>query len=605
MKNCACAIGLWGKNKHMHSILAFSSLVNCFAILGLGEFIFLKDRKSPLNRVFAALCAAAGAWAFIEFMYRQASTYAMADYWVHVYAIAWPFVTPISLHFALIFTKKTKWLQKKMTYVLIYLPPLAFSIIDLNTRIITPGPVKLPWGYATGTPANEFYFLLTTGWTAILGISGLVLVWRYRNQVKDFRIKKQASLITIGFALPIAAGIITQIIMPAAGIVFPELTTTFLVILVGFVSYAILKYGLFVVSPESAVQNIVTTMSDALIIIGPKGNILSANLALLQMLDYSEHELLGKYAVSLWESDREIRPSLNRALGEGVEIKNLESRLRKKNGDVIDVLFSSSNVRDQNGELAGIIGIATDITELKEAQQARGIAEYLQEVQLRLPETLPGIDFGHRYRSAAEKALVGGDFLDLFELGEDKIGILVGDVSGKGLEASALTSIIKDAVKAYSQLDPSPVFIMSKTNELCVKTSEPYIFVTVFFGILNIRSGDFIFCNAGHPPGLVKTGKQVKTLDSTSMVIGVADNARYFAGKAKMALGDVLIIYTDGITEARYQGELYGEQRLIELVRSRKMRNTKKIPDLILDEIATFTKGTLSDDVVILALSLR
>lgn len=136
--------------------------------------------------------------------------------------------------------------------------------------------------------------------------------------------------------------------------------------LVGFVGYAILKYGLFVVSPESAAENIIETMSDALIIIGPKGDILSVNNALLDMLGYSESELLGKHAAILWDDAKNIRPLLNELLTKGSALKNLESRLRKKNGE-----------------------------------------------------------------------LVGGDFLDLFELGERKVGIVVGDVSGKGLEASA------------------------------------------------------------------------------------------------------------------------------------------------------------------------
>jgi PAS domain S-box-containing protein len=571
----------------------------------LGEYILLKDVRNPLNRVFAAFCAVAGAWGFVEFMYRQAATPAVAEFWLKVYAFVWPNVTPVTLHFALIFTGQTKWLKSRFTYVLIYLPSILISLTDFSTDLITPGPVKLPWGFAPATPDDQLWYWLSSSWITLIGALSLILIWRYRYQRIDLKKKKQTELIIIGFTLPLAAGFVSQVAFPSFDVVFPELTTTFLVVLVVMVGYAIAKYGLFVVSPESAANNIVATMSDALIIIGPKGNLLSVNNALLEMLGYSEDELLGKYAVVLWADDAKIRPLLDRLLIKGIGFKNQEGRFLKKTGETVDVLVSTSVVRDQADQLAGVIAIATDVTELKHAEEARGIADYLQEVLLKLPKKLPGIDFGHLYRSATEAAHVGGDFLDLFELSNNRIGVVVGDVSGKGLEASALTSLVKDTIKAYSHLSESPAFIMRKTNEIVVKVSDELTFASVFFGIINTRSRVMIYCNAGHPPGIIKSAAGVKQLEPTAMIIGAIAPTDFEERAIDLSAGDLLVLYTDGVLEARRAGELFGEKRLIELVGRTKIKDVRKFPQLVFDKIEKFAQGKLSDDTVVLAIRLR
>jgi PAS domain S-box-containing protein len=589
----------------MLSLLAFSSLLNGIAIVLLGEYILLKDVRNPLNRVFAAFCAVAGAWGFVEFMYRQAATPAVAEFWLKIYAFAWPNVTPLVLHFALIFTDKKNWLKKKSTYLMIYLPSILISITDFGTDLITPGAVRLPWGFAPAIPDFRLYYWLGSLWVAALGGLSLILVWRYRYENIGPKKKSQAGLILVGVALPLTAGMVTHVILPALGIVFPELTTTFLVALVAFVGYGISRYGLFRVSPESAAENIVSTMSDALIIIGPKGNLLSVNKALLDMLGYAEEELLGKYAVVLWAEDRQIRPLLDRLLSEGIGFKNIEDRFLKKNGETIDVLVSTSVVRDQAGQLAGFVAIATDVTELKRAEKARDIADYLQEVMLKLPKSLPGIDFSHLYRSATEAAHVGGDFLDVFELDSHRIGIVVGDVSGKGLEASALTSLIKDTIKAYANLNGSPSFIMNKTNELVVKVSEGPVFASVFFGILSTATGELVYCNAGHPPGLIKRAGKVSALEPTGMVIGAFEAAHFAESRVGMLRGDTLVLYTDGAIEARREGELFGERRLAELIRQTKVKDIRKFTRFIFSRVENHAKGKLSDDAVVLGVRLK
>src|SRR3990172_6829386 len=113
-------------------------------------------------------------------------------------------------------------------------------------------------------------------------------------------------------------------------------------------------------------------------------------------------------------------------------------------------------------KLATSVSLAIENARLYAAE--RKVAETLQEAFLNMPRQIAGLEFGHIYRSATETARVGGDFYDLFELEPDRVGVLIGDVAGKGLEAAALTSVIKSTVKAYAFENFFPASILAKTN---------------------------------------------------------------------------------------------------------------------------------------------
>jgi serine phosphatase RsbU (regulator of sigma subunit) len=234
------------------------------------------------------------------------------------------------------------------------------------------------------------------------------------------------------------------------------------------------------------------------------------------------------------------------------------------------------------------------------------IADILQEALLVSPRKLPGIDFGYLYRSATEEARVGGDFYDLFELEHNKLGIILGDVSGKGLEAATLTSLVKNTIKAYAYLETSPASIMKKTNEIVVKSSAPGVFVTVFFAILNNKSGEFIYCNAGHPlPIVKKSSSETFFLTTNSTAIGVFEKEEFAESLGELNKEDVLILYSDGVTEARRNDKFYGDEKLIEFIRALEPTKAKKLPPIIFEEITNYTGGPLQDDVVFLAVSLK
>ncbi|MCL6471867.1 MAG: MEDS domain-containing protein [Firmicutes bacterium] len=267
------------------------------------------------------------------------------------------------------------------------------------------------------------------------------------------------------------------------------------------------------------------------------------------------------------------------------------------------VAFTDDKI-DFARKLAASVSFALDSAKLYAAE--RSIADTLQEAILTLPRSIEGIDFGSLYRSATEVAKVGGDFYDLFEIKPGKIGIIVGDVSGKGLEASAMTSFIKNTIKAYAHDEDSPALAVAKTNDLAAKSSPPSNFITLLFGILEVGTGRFVYCSAGHPPAILskKTDGTI-LLTSRSPLVGVFAGLNYDNREVMIEKGDVLVLYTDGAIEARSaDGGLFGEDRLAKLVEGLKNEKICDMPQLIFENIVDYAGGKLQDDVAILAVGL-
>lgn len=238
-------------------------------------------------------------------------------------------------------------------------------------------------------------------------------------------------------------------------------------------------------------------------------------------------------------------------------------------------------------------------------QGEHNIADTLQEALLTMPEKMEGIEFGSLYHSATESARVGGDFFDLFRIDQRRIGLIAGDVSGKGLEAAALTSLVKNVIKAYSFEGGSPASIIAGTNLLLAKTTDRQVFITVFFGILDLDSQTLDYCNAGHPFPIIKGRKsQARLLKASSPVVGVLEDMDFSESREVLRDDDILLLYTDGVTEARRNNRLFGEESLLQIVDNFRKHSAKTMPQFIYDRIVDFTGGKLSDDIALLAVTL-
>ncbi len=251
--------------------------------------------------------------------------------------------------------------------------------------------------------------------------------------------------------------------------------------------------------------------------------------------------------------------------------------------------------------VADQLGVAIENARLYESH--RRISEELQEALLLVPVEIEGLSIGHLYRSATEEASVGGDFYDLVQTEADRVAVLIGDVSGHGVEAARAASLARDTIRAYAHLQMAPDEVLRLANRALLRRLPQGIFISAFYAQLDLSSGDLVYATAGHPPPLVRGREGIRILEHGFMPLSVLDEPSYRSQRVGLKRGDVLLLYTDGVTESRQNGGFFGEERLQELTRSTDAK-AGELPELIFREVIEFTGGRLRDDLAILSLSL-
>lgn len=231
------------------------------------------------------------------------------------------------------------------------------------------------------------------------------------------------------------------------------------------------------------------------------------------------------------------------------------------------------------------------------------IAETLQEALLSIEPVVPGVSFGHLYRSATSSTRVGGDFYDIFPLPDGRVVILDGDVSGKGLDAAVLTTFIKHTIRAFAHAESSPSAIVARTNQVLCTAARLPDFASVVVLVVDPRTGDVTYCSAGHPPTLVVDGDgRVRPQECGSPVIGALPDLDFTEAHFTLGDNDTVVLYTDGVTEARDpEGGFFGDGRLQEVVGSCSLDDVTTVPERIYDRVMEYTGGRLSDDIAIVA----
>jgi sigma-B regulation protein RsbU (phosphoserine phosphatase) len=204
---------------------------------------------------------------------------------------------------------------------------------------------------------------------------------------------------------------------------------------------------------------------------------------------------------------------------------------------------------------------------------------------------------------------VGGDLYDFFLLGEDRLFFLVGDVSGKGVPAALFMAVTKTLVKRMAEKCIDPSLVLTQVNQELCRDNESMMFVTLFCGLLNFKTGELLFSNAGHnPPLVIRSGQKPEWLKvPEGFVLGAMEDAVYRIERIFLDLGDTILLYTDGVTEAMdRERAFYSEKRLMSAVERGKSASVEGLIQEVLRSVKEFTKGeSLSDDVTLLALQFK
>jgi sigma-B regulation protein RsbU (phosphoserine phosphatase) len=202
--------------------------------------------------------------------------------------------------------------------------------------------------------------------------------------------------------------------------------------------------------------------------------------------------------------------------------------------------------------------------------------------------------------------MIGGDFYDVFRLDDHRLGVIVADVSGKGVPAALFMVLVRTLLQDLALTALSPAACIAEANRQLIARNPISLFVTTVYGILDSRTGQFTFCNGGHiTPYVLRAhgGVEVVT-ERSSPLVGLLDMAVYTDHTIMLRPGDALMLVTDGIAECfNSDGQMYGEERLLDLLASHVSTPVDRLLDTLLAELDEFSVGTqMSDDVTVLTL---
>jgi len=220
-----------------------------------------------------------------------------------------------------------------------------------------------------------------------------------------------------------------------------------------------------------------------------------------------------------------------------------------------------------------------------------------------LPEASPnvaGLEIAGMSEPARE---VGGDYYDHFDLGGGRVLLVIADVSGKGVPAALLMSGFRASLMSQDANVLAPDQLAGRCNEFLHRSVETGRFVTAFLGLVDAGSGKLVYANAGHnPPALLRADGRIEWLSEGGLVLGIMPQTPFASGEAVLAHGDLLALYTDGVTEgADTSGELWGEPRLEEALRRLHPRPCAEIAASLVREVRTFEAGSgPADDITVL-----
>jgi sigma-B regulation protein RsbU (phosphoserine phosphatase) len=264
---------------------------------------------------------------------------------------------------------------------------------------------------------------------------------------------------------------------------------------------------------------------------------------------------------------------------------------------------------DEIGRLAGMFeSFRTGVearTRLTSLQQELDVAARIQR-QI-LPSRFPAtrlLTFCGRMQAARD---VGGDFYDVFELPDGRIGCVIADVSGKGMGAALFMAAARTAIRSIAAASLGAADCIAKANDYLESDNDSMMFVTVFYAIVDAETGELCYCNAGHnPPAKLSATGQVEVLSaSENPALGVFPGVEFIEHATILQPGERLFLFTDGITEAMTgSNEEYGDNRLADALSVSPGRTAEHLADTVLASVAAFVAGAeQSDDITCLAIA--
>jgi len=320
-------------------------------------------------------------------------------------------------------------------------------------------------------------------------------------------------------------------------------------------------------------------------------------LTLLQKLQEKENPALKTVIVSAYGDMENIRTAMNRGafdfVTKPIDFKDLEITIEKG-------LKETTYIRESMKERQMLDAVRQDLDTAARIQQKI------------LPQDFPAFPNRSEFEIYAEMHTareVGGDFYDFFMIDDTRLGFVIGDVSGKGVPASIYMAVSRTMLKAIASQVEDPARCLSTVNSMLIPESDITTFVTVFYGVLDLETGEVRYCNGGHNlPYLMREDGTVGQVENTGgLLLGKIEPADFQTNTIRLKPGEKLLLYTDGVTEAMNEKEeMYEEERLEAFLLNHSSDSLEKLlRGLIVDVLKFINKANQSDDITLLVLEFR
>lgn len=238
-------------------------------------------------------------------------------------------------------------------------------------------------------------------------------------------------------------------------------------------------------------------------------------------------------------------------------------------------------------------------------QEAEELKQALDIQRGLLPKEIPQLP-PFEITGAWEPArIVGGDYYDVIRIAKNKLAICIADVAGKGVSAALLMANVQAAVRAFASEYMLPSQVCAQINSVLFTNTAPEKFVTLFYGVLDARARTLQYANAGHlRPLLIRSSGEKAHLENGGALLGVFASWSYEDAVIELEPGDLLLLFTDGITEAMApDGEEFGEERMLAAVQSAEKRPVSELREQLLSNVKQFSNSRLSDDATLIMVS--
>jgi len=302
-------------------------------------------------------------------------------------------------------------------------------------------------------------------------------------------------------------------------------------------------------------------------------------------------------------------------------IEALDATVSTRQGELLGVLYLDSHnpssafseldrevLRTLAREAANVIENARLFAASREKARLDHEIEIASEIQRQIqPKSFPRLPELQVAGFTLACHSVGGDCFDVIDLGDGRHGLFVGDISGKGISASLMATLLQGVIFTTATLDRPPAEIVSRVNQFLCERSIEERYATMFYGVLT-REGAIEYINAGHVPALLRRkAGDLEALESSNFPVGLFPDAEFMTGSTQLGKDDFLVIYTDGVSEAsNLKGELLGDAGLRQLIQDFSGENVDELAELIRHGVQAFTGGApQSDDITLVVLQYR